>query len=323
LSLERLKAHDSELALIASDAEVDVSFKPAANDIPWAPLHALDALWFQVGGTICNLWCTHCFISCSPENHTFGFMSRETVQKFLEESKQLGVKEYYFTGGEPFMNREMLGILEDTLAIGPATVLTNGILLHERVTRRLKEIIDRSIYSLEIRVSIDGFTPESNDKIRGAGSFMKAMKGVKNLVDSGFLPIITAAQTWEDSETEQIFQGFRNLLFEMGYSRPRIKLIPPLRIGREKVRGRGYDTFEYITTEMMADYDDHLLQCTHSRMVTDKGVYVCPILIDYPEAKMGDSLSASLTNYPLKHQACYTCYISGAICQNFAARENS
>jgi sulfatase maturation enzyme AslB (radical SAM superfamily) len=322
LSLETLKAHVSELPSSSFDAEVEVSFEPAANDLPWAPLHALDALWFQVGGTICNLWCTHCFISCSPENHKFGFMSRETVQKFLEESKPLGVKEYYFTGGEPFMNRDMLGILEDTLAIGPATVLTNGILLHERVVRRLKEIISRSVYSLEIRVSIDGFTPESNDKIRGAGSFHKAMKGVKNLVDKGFLPIITAAQTWDDSETERIFQGFRNMLIEMGYARPRIKLIPPLRIGREKVRGRGYDKFEYITTEMMADYDDGLLQCTHSRMVTDKGVYVCPILIDYPEAKLSDTLIDSFTFYPLKHQACYTCYLSGAICHNFSAAEN-
>ncbi|NIR50341.1 radical SAM protein, partial [candidate division KSB1 bacterium] len=235
----------------------------------------------------------------------------------------IGVKEYYFTGGEPFMNRDILGILEDTLAIGPATVLTNGILVNDRVARRLREIQDKSIYSLELRVSIDGFTAESNDAIRGEGSFDKAMKGVQTLVEFDFLPIITAAQTWEDSETEQVFHGFRNMLMEMGYPRPRIKLIPPLRIGREKVRSRGYDKYEYITKEMMADYDDNLLQCTHSRMVTDKGVYVCPILIDYPEAKLSQSLKESFEPYPLKHQACYTCYISGAICHNFSATESN
>jgi len=324
MSLELLKTRVSELLAIDSAPQpllVEESVKPSPAEIPWAPLHSLDALWFQVGGTICNLWCTHCFISCSPENHTFGFMSRKSVHKFLEESKSLGVKEYYFTGGEPFMNREMLGILEDALAIGPATVLTNGILLNERVTSRLRKIADGSIFSLEIRVSIDGFTAESNDAIRGDGSFDKAMKGVKNLVDVGFLPIITAAQTWGDSESEAIFQGFRKMLIEMGYTRPRIKLIPPLRIGREKVRGRGYDKFEYITNEMMVDYDDGLLQCTHSRMVTDKGVYVCPILIDYPEAKLSSRLIDSFTSYPLKHQACYTCYIAGAICHNFSASE--
>ena len=293
----------------------------AAAEAPTVPLHSLDTLWFQVGGTICNLWCTHCFISCSPENHKFGFMSRESVRRYLEASRELGVKEYYFTGGEPFMNRDLLGILEDTLALGPATVLTNGILIQERVARRLKEIVDHSRYSLELRVSIDGFTAESNDAIRGKGSFDKAMQGVRNLVRFGFLPIITAAQTWDDDETELVFQGFRKTLLDLGYTRPRIKLIPPLRIGREKVRSRGYDQFEYVTPEMMADYDDNLLQCTHSRMVTDQGVYVCPILIDYPEAKLSDTLEGAFKPYPLQHQACYTCYLSGAICHNYSAVE--
>jgi sulfatase maturation enzyme AslB (radical SAM superfamily) len=324
VSFEHLKTHGDTPVVMPSreNPPLDTNSLQTIADVPAAPLHSLDALWFQVGGTICNLWCTHCFISCSPENHKFGFMSREAVREFLEESKSIGVREYYFTGGEPFMNREMLAILEDTLAIGPATVLSNGILITERVTRRLKEIVDRTIFSLEIRVSIDGFTAESNDIIRGAGSFDKAMKGVKNLVDAGFLPIITAAQTWEDRESETIFHGFREMLIEMGYARPRIKLIPPLRIGREKVRGRGYDRFEYITKDMMADYDDNLLQCTHSRMATDKGVYVCPILIDSPDARISDTLSDSLDPYPLKHQACYTCYISGAICHNFSASES-
>jgi hypothetical protein len=113
------------------------------------------------------------------------------------------------------------------------------------------------------------------------------------------------------------------MLIDIGYARPRIKIIPPLRIGREKVRGRGYDKYEYVTKEMMADYDDNQLQCTHSRMVTDKGVYVCPILIDYPDAKVGDSLEESLTPYDLKHQACYTCYISGAICHNFSGMDSN
>ncbi|MFQ5675815.1 MAG: radical SAM protein [bacterium] len=176
MSLERLKTHNS-------DAETDTLKRPSSKPVreltPSAPLYSLDTLWFQVGGTICNLWCTHCFISCSPENHKFGFMPRETVQKYLQESKGIGVKEYYFTGGEPFMNRDMLGILQDTLAIGPATVLANGILIQERVARQLEKIAENSIFSLELRVSIDGFTAEENDRIRGEGSFRKAMLGVK------------------------------------------------------------------------------------------------------------------------------------------------
>ncbi len=290
------------------------------DEIPWAPLHSLDTLWFQVGGTICNLWCTHCFISCSPKNHNFGFMPRETVKTFLDESKELGVKEYYFTGGEPFMNQDMFAILQDTLEMGPATVLTNGILIRERTAKRLQAISEQTRFSLEIRVSLDGCNAESNDRIRGNGSFDKALNGLRNLVTHGFLPIITVAQTWEDHETEKIFDGFMEIMKGIEYTRPRIKIIPPLRIGREKVRSRGYEQYEHITLEMMRDYDDNLLQCTRSRMVTDKGVYVCPILIDYPEARISETLKGAFSPFPLdNNQACYTCYISGAICHNFSA----
>jgi sulfatase maturation enzyme AslB (radical SAM superfamily) len=307
-----------ELKVLKPVPEDSPEMRPLANDIPHAPLHSLDSLWFQVGGTICNLWCTHCFISCSPKNHKFAFMSRRQVREHLDASIPLGVKEYYFTGGEPFMNRDMPGILEDTLAIGPATVLTNGILINHRLAANLRDIADNSIFSLELRVSVDGFTAEDNDKIRGQGSFAKAINGIKTLVGFGFLPIITAAQTWADPENDRVLKGFQNLLRASGYTRPRSKVIPPLRIGREKIRSHGYSDYEFITTEMMSTYDDNLLHCSRSRMVTDKGVYVCPILIDYPEARLADSLEGSLKPYPLRHQACYTCYLSGAVCHNFS-----
>src|SRR3954467_11122431 len=92
---------------------------------PHMPLAHLDDLWFQVAGTLCNLTCRHCFISCSPHNHAFGFLDPEAVRRSLDESVRLGVKEYYFPGGEPFLHRDMVAILELTLSSGPATVLTN------------------------------------------------------------------------------------------------------------------------------------------------------------------------------------------------------
>src|SRR3954470_22105841 len=156
---------------------VPISLPPSRS--PRVYLEQLDNLWFQLTGTLCNLTCTHCFISCSPSNHAFGFLDYDRVVSALEESRRLGVKEYYFTGGEPFMHPRVLDILEQTLAIGPATVLTNGTLFREKTVERLAEIRDSSIYSLELRVSIDGPDAESNDRIRGDGAFKRAMEGVE------------------------------------------------------------------------------------------------------------------------------------------------
>lgn len=287
-----------------------------STSVPQVALRALDNLWLQVGGTVCNLWCTHCFISCSPDNHAYGFMTLEQVRPHLEASKRLGVKEYYFTGGEPFMNREIVDILAATLAIGPATVLTNGTVFREEDVQRLAGIERASPYSLEFRVSIDGYSPETNDPVRGEGTFRRAMEGVQLLLRYGFLPIITAARVWDESEDAFVQQRFVEALKAAGYDRPRLKVLPSLRLGREVARSRGYAEYERVTPEMMSGYDEGHLLCSNSRIVTDRGVHVCPILIDFPEARLGATLEEAMTPYPLRHRACYTCYLYGAICSN-------
>lgn len=283
---------------------------------PSVALHALDELWFQVSGTLCNLECTHCFISCSPKNDSFGYLSLETVQRSLEESVSLGVKEYYFTGGEPFLNRDMVPILETTLEYGPATVLTNGTVLREEWIERLRAAEDRTGYTLEFRVSIDGPTPEMNDPIRGPRTFERAMSGVEKLVQQGFLPIITMTRTWSDEDDAEVLAAFRCVLAEHGYTRARLKVLPRLQIGAEAQRTCGYSAEERVTSEMMDGFDESQLVCSHSRLVSARGVHVCPILLEAEDSILGQSLQESLGPYAIRHGACMTCYLYGSICTN-------
>lgn len=283
---------------------------------PVVELSHLDHLWFQVSGTLCNLTCHHCFISCSPKNDTFGYLTLDIVKRRLEESIAQGVKEYYFTGGEPFLNREMVPIIVETLGYGPTTVLTNGTVLKEEWLTELRDADTASPYSLEFRVSIDGFSPETNDPIRGEGTFQRAIEGVKKLVQFGFLPIITATRTWSDADDLEVVSQFVETLKSIGYERPRLKILPPLQIGAEAERTGGYRDTERVTSRMMEEFDESQLVCEHSRIVTDRGIYVCPILIEANDANLGDSLAASSKPYTLHHGACYTCFQYGAICSN-------
>jgi sulfatase maturation enzyme AslB (radical SAM superfamily) len=294
--------------------------KTAVDDAPQVALASLDDLWFQVSGTLCNLQCTHCFISCSPHNDKFGYLSLEAVEQALLESVRWGVKEYYFTGGEPFLNREMVPILARTLAFGPATVLTNGTVLRPEWLERLRRAEEASLYSLEFRVSIDGPSPEINDPIRGQGTFARAMDGVRLLVEHGFLPIITMTRTWDESDDDAILGRFRSALADLGCSRPRLKVLPRLQIGAEAARTKGYGPHDRVTDEMMVGYDASQLICSHSRVVTDRGVFVCPILLDVSEARLGDTLDEAARSFPLRHGACSTCYRYGAICTNPSAK---
>lgn len=289
----------------------------ARADAPAVPLTALDSLWFQVAGTVCNLRCTHCFISCAPDNHSFEFLDLATVLRYLDESESWGVKEYYFTGGEPFMNRDLVEMLEATLQHGPATVLTNATLLTRDEVAHLARIERASPYSLEIRVSIDGPNPETNDPVRGPGTFRRAMQGVRLLLEHDWLPIITAAQVWDPARDEEVRQAFVRALRDIGYERPRLKILPSLRIGREAARSRGYTQDEIVTGAMMQGYDATQLLCATGRVVTSRGIYVCPILLDLPDARLGDTLEEAARPHALSHRACFTCWTHGAICTNY------
>ena len=283
---------------------------------PAVTLGQLKELWFQVGGTLCNLTCHHCFISCSPKNDSFGFLTLPEVKRHLREASAMGVEEYYFTGGEPFLNRDLVPILIETLRYGPATVLTNGTVLKDEWLAELRAAEEQGEHPLNFRVSIDGFSAETNDPIRGEGTFVRAMAGVRQLVEHGFEPIITATRTWPEADDDCYVSQFIATLKLNGYEHPKLKLLPQLRLGAEAERSRPYHDCERITAEMMANFDARQLLCEHSRMVTDRGVYVCPILIDSPDARLGDSLSTAKTSFALSHQACYTCYQHGSICSN-------
>jgi len=292
-----------------------LSLNVIRTDAPPVRTRTLDTVWFQVGGTICNLRCHHCFISCSPENDKFAFMALSTCKRYVEEAVALGAKEFYFTGGEPFANPDMCDILAMTLSHGPATVLTNATLFRDGVLDRLTEIGRSTGHVLELRVSLDGYSARMNDPIRGEGTFDRAIEGVRRLVERGFRPIMTITRTWCGCDQE-VLAGFVKLLQAQGYAEPRLKILPLLKMGAEVDRTGPFCDQLRVTREMMDGFDQTQLLCSASRLVTDQGVWVCPILLDVPDARMGDTLVETIRDFPLGHPACHTCYTNGAICSN-------
>lgn len=293
-----------------------ISVKATALKVPEVPLTRLETLWMQVGGTLCNLQCSHCFISCGPQNHSHEMMTLEQVRKSLEESQELGVRDYYITGGEVFINPEIFEILEAILEYGPLDALTNGTLITAEKAQRLREIQDRSGRRLQLRVSMESFDEAGNDKIRGAGSFRKAVTGIRNLAEAGFSPILTITRNWDEERDAEMESRFLKFLEENRVPQPRIKILPGFLLGRLAENIRHYSEDEHVTEKCFESYDITHLQCSTSRMATGKGVYVCPILVEEEQARMGDSLKETLRPFPLAHSACYTCRVTGMSCKS-------
>lgn len=285
---------------------------------PKAHFSSLETLWFQVAGTLCNLRCEHCFISCSPDNRTLKMMKTQDIFCYLDQAKELGVKEIYYTGGEPFLHQDFLEILGRTLQDFPVSVLTNGLPINNQRADRLEYLYNKSCYSLEIRISLDDYDEKRNDAVRGKGTFLQALNAYKRLYDRSLLPILTVSEIGDYLNPEEIpidsYKKYIDLLQSIGVKQPRIKIIPVFEMGMLPIPEKA----EKISSHMMTNYDHSLLQCSSSRMIAADGIYACPILVGEKKAKMSqNSLQESLKPCSLYHTACHTCYLTGMTCRNF------
>lgn len=285
--------------------------------MPKVSLKRLGTVWFQVTGTHCNLQCTHCFISCGHKNTALDFLEMDVIQRTLGEAVTLGAKEFYFTGGEPFLHPEIAGIVKEALKFGTVTILSNATLITQEIAQTLSGISRTSENKLEFRVSLESDKEEENDHIRGNGSFKKAIRGIQSLVNAGFNPIITIADWPQYGKfTKETTEGFASLGHYLNVPELRIKKLPLVLLGRCAELIRPYHESERVTEACLDNYSPENLQCTTSRIVTSKGVFVCPILVADPKAWMGWTLKESLGPYTMESPACYTCRTSGLTCKN-------
>lgn len=287
----------------------------APAPFPAQRLDHLDDLWIQIAGTLCNLECTHCFVTSGPGVLRHPLMSRTEIAARVAEGRRLGVRAFYLTGGEPFMHPELLPIVADTLPHGPVTVLTNGTLFTRARLAGLAGLAAGARYSLEIRISLDGPDAVSHDAFRGAGSFERTLAGAVAAEAAGLLPIVTVTQS-EDVDPLAYRERLAAMLRARGIRRPRLKVLPMFRLGREARRTRGYGAEETLAGLPESALETGGLQCGSCRAVTAKGVYVCPLLVDEPGGRMGDTLEEALAPFTLAHGACHTCYVTGMTCAN-------
>ncbi|HLX39459.1 MAG TPA: radical SAM protein, partial [Ktedonobacteraceae bacterium] len=270
---------------------LDSSSVVKSPDAPELRLEALDTLWLQVTGTLCNIACLHCFISCGPKNHQHEMLKVEQVRDVLTEAKKQGVREYYFTGGEPFLHPDIRELITMTLEQGPLNILTNGILIDEELATWLGETFQTARYSLDLRVSLDGSTSEDNDKVRGKGTFNRIIAGIERLARHGINPVITVTEVRPEMGHPKERSAFMEFVRSLGLDKPRLKFLTPFLIGREVQRTRGYTEVELLHEGDLFPGEEQKLQCSSCRMVTDDGIYPCPLLINIPGAKMGETLA--------------------------------
>ncbi|MFM1814609.1 MAG: hypothetical protein RLZ98_1304 [Pseudomonadota bacterium] len=298
------------------DPERIASGKPRAK----VTLRQLDTLWINTG-TLCNITCQNCYIESSPRNDRLVYISTSDVAAYLDEIRdgELGTREIAFTGGEPFMNPDMLDILRLCLERGfHVLVLTNAMRPMQRHKKALLEI--RSAYpdTLHLRISIDHYTATRHEEERGPGTFGPTLEGLKWLATNGFDISVAGRTMWGESMPEER-SGYAKFFADQGvgidaYDPSKLVLFPEM---DEQV-----DVPE-ITTEcwsILGKSPDSVM-CASSRMIVKrKGeahpvVMPCTLLPYDTSFELGQTLADAQKTVSLNHPHCAKfCVLGGASC---------
>lgn len=149
----------------------------------------------------CNLHCDYCCVRSSP-NAPRRELGTERVRRIACEAAELGVKEIFVTGGEPFLLEDIGKILLSCAAAAPTTVLTNGMLFTGRRGESL-QVLPRDRITLQI--SLDSATSERHDHHRGRGTWARTIEGIQRARALGFR-VRLAATVSTDAEAEEFRQ---------------------------------------------------------------------------------------------------------------------
>src|SRR6476619_7591631 len=184
------------------------------------PLQVLRTLWINTG-SLCNIECLNCNIASSPENDRLAYIDRAEVSAFLDEIEReaLPTREIGFTGGEPFMNPDILAMLGDALARGHfALVLTNAMqpMQRPRIKSGLLGLREAHGARLVIRVSLDHYGKALHEEERGPDTYDKTVEGIDWLARHGFA-LALAGRTYSGESEESFRAGYRRLAHERGW----------------------------------------------------------------------------------------------------------
>lgn len=299
-----------------ADPDVTAAGEPRAS----VPLLRLETLWFNTG-TLCNLTCDNCYIESSPRNDRVVYLSRSDVRTFLDEAALMDPRpaEVGFTGGEPFMNPDLLAMLDDVLQAGyRALVLTNAMKPMQRLKGPLLELHRRHGGRLALRVSLDHYAAANHERLRGKRTWQPTIDGLGWLCGNGFNVSIAGRTIWNES-TLGLRAGygalFEALRIDIDATDPtRLVLFPEMEADADvpEITERCWAILGKTPASVM---------CATSRMVVkrkgaDRPSVVACTLLPYDEAfELGATLAEAGRTVKLNHRHCARfCVLGGASC---------
>lgn len=264
---------------------------------PKVELSELKNVFIQLCAKACNLKCKNCYIEKNPYKNEEDFIELDKVKHALLNIKNEKINSIYLTGGEPLLHPDFNQILRMCLKISHVTILSNGVMINDKKARFLRKIDDESEFETIYRISLDSINELENDTYRARGSFRKALCAIFSLLKYEFNPIISVVN-YKNRTWQEIFDEYNDFFTKKGFELQDINL---------KVIPYFPSDSEIEQLEMDDEINYKKLDCSSSRIVSQNGVYSCPLLVDDYRARLGSTIDdCSKVNY-LDCEKCSIC----------------
>jgi radical SAM protein with 4Fe4S-binding SPASM domain len=285
----------------------------------------------------CQLECIHCYADSSPHIDRSNELTTERWRKLLVDFADHGGEQVLFTGGEALIHRGCIELMRVASDRGiKVTLFTNGI----QVPKYIRDI---EAYADQVQVSLDGPDAESNDHVRGAGTYKKILRAIDLLLDHGVstrigMTVVPSMWSWWKKGFLQFAERYANhplvefrlnygiMQYGRGVEVDSTGTEDPQSVDRFLNRINGRDGARITRVRTGCGYGEQLV------VGPDGTVYPCHLL-DGPVCHVDDHsvpeiislLRGLIRQTDVDHvEGCNTCeirYLCGGSCRVLASRE--
>lgn len=265
---------------------------------PKSELVSFDSLFIEMSVKACNLKCKHCYIDFSNEKNTKNFIHIDRIKEAFSDLKNENLKFIHLTGAEPMLHPDFNSILRYCLMRATTVIHTNGYSINDKKARFLKKVEDENNKGNElvINLSLEHYDEKTNDDIRGRGSYRKCMHTIQSLLKYGFNPLVTVVNHFDEDE-KTLQSKIAEVFDKIGFATDDMNInIIPL------VKKDCYCEHEPSETAIYTELD-----CSHGRMLTQTGVYNCPLTSDDYRGRSGGDFKDFSRTAMLENPSCSYC----------------
>lgn len=262
---------------------------------PVVEMAELNNLFIELTSKNCNQRCKHCYIDFPISKNIKDFISLDNIKSAIDDTSADNIQCIYLTGAEPMTHPDFNTILRLCLKRANVCICTNGTFINEKKARFLKKVEEECSNELIFKLSIDHYNEIKNDDIRWRGSYRQVISAIKSLIKYDFNPILNIVNYYKEDK-KVLVKEFNEICKRIGFE------ANDFNFQINEYYDKYKSSIEHLNPKKNDKFD-----CINGRILTERGVYVCPFLANDHRGRMGQDFKDYGKKMYLETNFCSVC----------------